>query len=196
MEEKTIQEKIKERLAELPQDVQDAVLSADMGTHIHSIGQKHGLHIDQIGKLEDETMLVMLGFFDADTFNQQIQDQLAIPAEDAAAIAGEVSDTVFAPIRESLKNFVTNKATPEKVEQNSALPAVQIAPLPAVTALSAPAVASVPAISMPVAEKMLTEKTVVVAPTMPAPALVQNTPAQPTTPRPIYKTDPYREPIE
>ncbi|MCX6819925.1 MAG: hypothetical protein NT019_01390 [Candidatus Adlerbacteria bacterium] len=190
MEENSTKTQIEERLAELPQEVRDAVLSADMGTHIRAIGQKHGLHIDQVGKLEDETMLVMLGFFDPDTFNQQIAEQLAIPAADAAVIAGEISAEVFAPIREALKHFTDTKkiqAIPE--EPRTSLPMVTTAPalptiIPATAApLDGPSAPTptpvIPAISMPTAEKMLTEKTVATA-----------------APRPIYKTDPYREPVE
>lgn len=170
------QAQIEARLAELPEDVREAVLSAQLGERLGAIGQKHSLHIDQVGKLEDETMLVMLGFFDPDQFNKQLEEQLSLSPADAAAIAQEVNTSVFMPIRESLKRFTEAKAaipTPPSVPKEAQLPQVQTAPSPSVA--PAPVPVTPPAPSMPAVEHMLTEKTVV---------------------KPIYKVDPYREPIE
>lgn len=164
-------QEIEKRLAELPEDVRNAVLSADLGRNVQAIGQAHHLHIDQIGKLEDETMLVMLGFFDPEQFNVQIEQQLLVPAADAAAIASEINTNIFLPIRESLKRFME-----EKKDATPAVPAVQTPPpMPAVVPTPAPQTPpAVPVI--PKADTALTEPTVV----KPLP----------------YKNDPYREPIE
>ena len=138
---------IDQRLAELPENIRTAIESADLGRMLRVIGQEHNLHIDQIGKLEDETMLVMLGFFEPEQFNTQLEQQLLIPAADAAAIAGEVTTNIFLPIRESLKRFMEEKRaqTPVLVTPPP-MPAVQTSP-------------SLP--SIPQADKILTEPTVV-----------------------------------
>lgn len=216
-------------MAELPGDVREAVLSAQLGEHIQSIGQKHGLHIDQVGALEDETMLVMLGFFAPETFSDQIATQLQIPAADAAAIAQEVNEQIFLPIRESMKAFADSKRQPipaqetqesripikisTEQEQNlpaNSIPAVasqtvsQVIPqapapqgfamggTPATSEALSPVTVmpqqnqvtppTAPSAPMKEAEQMLTEPTVA-------------KPAEPAT-GPIYKADPYREPIE
>lgn len=189
---------IEQRLAELPQDVRDAVLSAQLGENVRKIGQGHGLHIDQIGTLEDEVMLVMLGFFEPEAFSGQIAAQLQIPAADAGAIAGEVNQQIFLPIRESLKRFSESKRLAKPAQNLPALETpptnipITIAPTPPVasTSVSTPqqnpvapsqtasegsAQAKPPMPPMPNAEKMLTQTTVA---------------------KPIYKADPYREPIE
>jgi hypothetical protein len=193
------QHQIEERLAELPQDVRDAVLSSQLGEHLRDIGKKHSLHIDQIGKLEDETMLVMLGFFDPAQFNTQLEQQLLIPATDATAIAAEVTTAVFAPIRESLMHFLDMKRSdpatttaPTAVAPSSAAQPAPVTPVAtpvpeAQTAAPTPIKPMLP--PMPVAEQLLTEKTAAIAP-KPAAA------PQEASPKPIYKADPYREPIE
>lgn len=149
MPQNDVEKQIEARLAELPQEVRDAVLSADLPAQLQEIGRRNNLHIDQIGKLQDETMLVMLGFFDLDQFDEQLSQQLGIPPQAAAVLAQDVNEHIFMPIRQFMKG-ATN-------EQSVVPPAPPSPPV------------------MPTAEATLT---------------------QPTTAKPIYKTDPYREPIE
>lgn len=154
----SIANQIEQRMAELPQDVRDVVNSAQLGTNLRAIGQAHGLHIDQIAVLEDEVMLVMLGFFEPEDFNNQIATQLRLSTLDATAIAQEINQVIFLPIRESMIAFAASKRkAPVVPEPAQAKPQIPSAP------------------QMPNAEKMLTETTVA---------------------KPIYKSDPYREPIE
>ena len=211
----SIQNQIEQRMAELPQDVRDVVLSSQLGERLREIGQKHGLHIDQIGVLEDEVMLVMLGFFEPEDFNNQIANQLHLSTLDATAIAQEINQVIFLPIRESMIAFAASKraakpvtepaqdrpigsveprpdlaSAPARPAGGSTLPVAVTAPNnipirietpqqnPAVepkTDAEGSAPAKPPMPPMPNAEKMLTETTVA---------------------KPIYKTDPYREPIE
>jgi hypothetical protein len=179
-------DQIEQRIEELPQDVRDAALSAQLGEHLREIGQKHNLHIDQIGKLEDEAMLVMLGFFDPAQFNKQLEEQLAVTPENASAIAADVNSAVFAPIRESLMHFLDMKRSSTTTSTPTASP-TQSSPSAPTTYIAPPT--PNPALPpMPAAEQLLTEKTAVIAPTPVAPKEI---PA-----KPIYKTDPYREPIE
>jgi hypothetical protein len=221
---------IEQRLAELPEDVRDAVLSAELGKHIQAIGQAHNLHVDQIGKLEDETMLVMLGFFDPEQFNAQLEQQLLIPAADAAAIAGDVNTAVFMPIRESLKRFMEEKraeaAAPATAPAPNSTPAPAMpAAQPAITIETPPtpvpirvvpqttiqtSTPAVPVVQTPPHVSIQSSVTpplpIVVPPVSaapkpaaaPAPELhaAETMLTQPTTVKPAYKTDPYREPIE
>lgn len=184
-----IQNQIEQRLAELPQDVRDVVLSAQLGEHLRAIGQAHGLHIDQIGVLEDETMLVMLGFFEPAEFSNQIATQLRISSADAEAITQEVNQQVFSPIRGSMIAFAASKrlakpaqnlssgsGEPGQASASASLPIVVSPPTNVpITIVSTPTPPPPAPPPMPNAEKMLTETTVA---------------------KPIYKTDPYREPIE
>jgi len=189
-------DQIEQRLDELPENIRNAVLSAETGKHIREIGQRHNLHIDQLGKLEDETMLVMLGFFDPDAFNIQLEEQLLISVQDAAAVAKDVSDEIFMPIRDSLKRFMADRhAAPAQAQPQASAPTVPTAPAPVSTPVkintpppATPPVPLVVAVPPPV---------IPVAPVMPPPMpAAEKMLTEQTTVKPIYKTDPYREPIE
>lgn len=148
MPQNDVEKQIEARLAELPQEVRNAVLSADLPAQLQEIGRRNNLHIDQVGKLQDETMLVMLGFFDLEQFDEQLSQQLGIQPQAAAVLAQDVNDHIFMPIRQFMKGAATQQ------------PVTPPPPPPPV---------------MPTAETTLTQSTAA---------------------KPIYKTDPYREPIE
>jgi hypothetical protein len=177
--ENDLQQKIKDRLAELPDTVQEAILSDDTGAKIRAIGMQYHLHIDQSAALEDATMLVMLGFILPEKFSDEIQRQLLTDKNTADAIIADIERSIFVPIRDAMK-----KTTEASVES------APVAPPQIVPAQSAPAPTQAPAAPMlPVAQELLTQKTAVVAPIQ-KPAAPTSGPAAP------YKTDPYREPVE
>jgi hypothetical protein len=105
-----VEQLIAKRLSELPSDVQQAILSTDIGKKIQNIGATHGLHIDQLGILEDEVMLVMLGFADPNTFADNVVDHLRIPKETALQITDQIATSIFVPIRESMQAFMAKRA--------------------------------------------------------------------------------------
>ncbi|KKW42983.1 MAG: Cordon-bleu protein-like protein 1 [Parcubacteria group bacterium GW2011_GWA1_56_13] len=200
--------KIQARLEELPEDIRKAVQSADMDKKIQEIGAKNTLHLDQIGNLGDETYMVMLGFTDPAEFAENLAKELNLPKEKAEAVAQDVGTALFIPIRESMQQFMEERALHEAVLEEGKVPAVQIPP-------AAPVVITKPSVPKPVeahpADLMLTQKTVSVAPTAPKPATpAQTVPkplapaavvtAKPAAPPPVapqpYKADPYREPTE
>ncbi len=202
-------------MAELPDDIREVVLSSKLGEGLRAIGQKHNLHIDQVGALEDEAMLVMLGFFAPESFSEQIARELNLPLADATAIAAEVNEQVFLPIRESMQAFAEAKRAEVKPAPVTPPPIAAaatgfaqapVAPAPAIpqqnpiTPPAAPAstgfgqVATVP--KPPAAPQAQPAPTptpsAAPAPTSPAEQML----TQPTVAKPIYKADPYREPIE
>ena len=103
---------IQQRLAELPQDVRRAIESADLHARITEIGTEHKLHVDQVGALEDETLLVMLGFSDPAEFPDTLQKHLSISAEEAALIANNINEEVFQTIRDSMRTFMESREEP------------------------------------------------------------------------------------
>lgn len=108
---------VAKRLSELPADVQQAILSVDVGKKIQTIGAMFGLHIDQLGLLEDEVMLVMLGFTDPNNFADALVDHLHIPKEISLQITAEISSAVFIPIRESMQAFMSVRAQQSTASQ-------------------------------------------------------------------------------
>ncbi|MBP9711273.1 MAG: hypothetical protein KBD50_03410 [Candidatus Pacebacteria bacterium] len=191
-----LEQKISARMAELPDNVRQAIVSSDLEKKIQTIGGKHRLHLDQMGKLEDETLLVMLGFAEPDEFATNLASQIGIAQSEAQAIAEDLGNEVFLPIRQSMQDFLEesslletlSEATKDVIPPASGVgsPTVPVAPKPA----PVPPVPSAPAPQSHPSDMMLSQKTVTVPP---APA---NTPAAPPQKPTNYKADPYREPPE
>ncbi len=171
-------EKVKARLAELPQDLQDAVLANDFDERIAKIGKENRLHIDQIESLGDETTLVMLGFAPAEGFVQRLQKSLHLYDEQAESIVQTINNEIFLPIRESMKK-IHGEGAPKEVPSTPAPAVVEVPP---------------PAQKMDAADMMLSQKTVSIPAQKPAPTTAATSIA-PTIGN-VYKTDPYREPVE
>ncbi len=171
----SLSQQIQKRIGELPEDVQAAIASADFEKKIHAIGTKHQLHIDQLERLGDETMLVMLAFTRTEDFAANIAEHVGVTAEQAGSIVSEINNEILSPIRESLKKF-----------------SAQVGSVPATPPPAAPAATPKP--QVPLAphphDLMLIEKTVT------TPAAPTKTAAPPPPKPENYKADPYREPVE
>ncbi|MES2203113.1 MAG: hypothetical protein V4474_02225 [Patescibacteria group bacterium] len=172
--ELTLEQQVQQRIAELPEDVRNAITGNELGAKVHAVGTKNQLHIDQVGELETQVYLAMLGFSRLEDFQKTLEKELALTPEVAQKVAADVGTDIFGAIRESMKKFAAAKAAPPA-------PAAPIAPAAAGT--PAPVVPAQAPVSpqMQQATVVLSEKTVSVAPK----------PAE----KPIYKADPYHEPI-
>lgn len=137
--EDELTQKIMQRLAELPEDVRRAVQGSDMAKKIEALGVTHKLHIDQVGELENETLMVMLGFIKPEAFESQITNSLHLPAETAKQIATDINRDVFTAVRASLRRF-----TEEKALQKPTIPSSPAAMHPADIVLSEKTVTTVP----------------------------------------------------
>lgn len=217
--ENDMQQKIEQRLAELPEDVQAAIASSDFDEKVRTIGQAQGLHIDQMEALSDEVMLAMLGFVGMDDLAKGVEQQVRLDPAKAQAITDAVNKEIFLPIRESMKAWAAGKkgggtppATPSDPAQSVVMPSS--APKPAMppaaassATVAAPAPAPQPAQApnLAAADAILSEKKVVAPITTPTPPAAVAAPATPAaSPMPkvdpaqpqTYKADPYREPVE
>jgi|SRR3989344_437964 len=97
------QEAIRERFLQLPKVVQHAIVSADVSQHMRELAQKHSLHLDQWENLENEVQLTLLGVHPSEDLAKNIQSEVGVPTEVAAALADDISKTVFEPIRQELE---------------------------------------------------------------------------------------------
>ena len=89
----------------LPKDVQDALLTVDLRKKLQTITEKHQLHLDQAGALENETLFIMLGLEHPKDYIRNVSRELRIDAEAAKKIAMDMNEQIFRPIRESLKKI-------------------------------------------------------------------------------------------
>lgn len=182
-----LEKQIGERLEALPEDIRTAIESSDLDTHIQEIGAANNLHIDQEGLLADETVLVMLGITAPENFVARIMSQVQVSQEVAQKLASTISEKIFQPIQESMKQFHTKGA--EKVPVST-----DMGPAGIQSALSAPNNTGPQPDNKNIqiqTETALKEITTT-PPTAPLDA-AKNAP--PVAPRP-YVADPYREPVE
>jgi hypothetical protein len=197
-ESKTI---IEDRVKKLPPEVRDVLASDELHKKIVGIGEKHHLHIDQIGVLEDEVVLVMMGLANPGDLAEELTKQSSLELPKAEEVVADVSQEIFLPIREAMKKFAESNVAEKSVVMPSAASVTNTAPtptpIPPILATPAPAPTTpVPAIKpaeIHAADLMLSEPTMSMPP---KPALT--TPASKVeAPNPApYKADPYREPPE
>ncbi len=107
-----------------------------IGTYsrLESIGEKYSLMIDQIGQLEIDARMVMIGNEKSDSFVDTIAKNLEIPREKAQSIATDINNEIFMPVRESIRKMQEGEITKEeKVPSMPPMP-----PKPPVNTVSQP----------------------------------------------------------
>ena len=97
---------MQERFNSLPKSVQDAITSAGVEKHLRELADSHKLHLDQWTALENEVMLALLGFEPVSDLAKNIESEVHVDAATAAALASDVSQIVFAPIRGELERIL------------------------------------------------------------------------------------------
>lgn len=196
------------RFESLPQDIKDAIYSAEMDQALTAVGEKFHLHFDQLSILEGEITGVMLGFTEPQDFPGIVAERLSVSKEIADGVAQELDTMLFQKIRESLKKITSSSSiTP----QTSAPPAVQAVPhmsasVPQSSAKEdfeiipggpAPQDRAFSAANMPKGVSADKPTITLSVPTTSLPKTVDIPSSQnPAAPAPTYKTDPYREPVE
>ena len=109
-----IQELIKQKYRELPEDTRAAIQNGDLQTKFNAIADRHGLHVDQSGSLQTATLMVMLGIEDGDAYIGNIRKELDVSQNEAESIAQDVNEQIFKGIRTSLR---TMEESEEQLEE-------------------------------------------------------------------------------
>lgn len=99
------EETILKRYESLPDDLKEALMGVATADAIYEIGRKANLNVEKIGTLAEEIGLIILGFVPSENFISDLKKVLEANEEKASAIAAEVNERVFIPIRESLKRI-------------------------------------------------------------------------------------------
>lgn len=194
-------EETAEKFQSLPKAVKDLLYSFEMTSIVTKVGEKHGLHLDQMDALNTEAAQVMLGLTETSEFPEILMEDLNIDQAKAIAIAKDIDATLFTRVRAALSQ-------PSAMADTSSTPIIQpVTPPPAPSSSSTPtptpAVPAVPKVDMHPADLMLTQKTIVTPPAAPtvAPSVAPVPTPKPASqnavpPKPQeYKADPYREPV-
>ncbi|MDP1625377.1 MAG: hypothetical protein Q8L64_06495 [bacterium] len=138
---------------------------------LKKIGDKFGLHIDQLGVLAEEVDKVISGQSQSDDFISIIEDHLNLSAEDAIDLTTDINVEIFIPAR---KSVVESSQRVNSMAKEDILAEIEN-PTPAVHPVMTPP-ADDHAIAHDFIEGKLTEPV--------------NMPTKKTT------VDPYREPIQ
>jgi hypothetical protein len=109
---------IAEQMKKLPKDVIAAIISVDYKTKLVEITHRQKLLIDQAGKLEMETTLVMMGLEPLADFIGNIEREMGLNTIRAKEVALDVSENIFKPIRNSLQKMNADLEKEEEAGPN------------------------------------------------------------------------------
>jgi len=110
-------ELIKEKFEKLPKELQDTLVSPETQKLVQTVGQKYKLHIDDIGALETEMMLVLLGIEHPNDFLKNIVRETGMSQDDAKAAAKELEEKLFLPMRSSLERIYEKDQESERDQE-------------------------------------------------------------------------------
>ncbi len=129
MDEET-QKIIEDQMATLPPEIKTVLAEFDWATKSNELGAKHQLHIDQLGTLQTEILLVLIGIVPPDSFESELKESLKLPDEKIAEIVKDANEMIFKPVRQSLVDIYDQVLTDEDVAPDVNVPA---APAPSTT---------------------------------------------------------------
>jgi len=184
---------ILERFDKLPRVVQEAIVSADVSRRMQELAEKHKLHLDQWESLENEVQYTLLGIQEPAELSAHIEKGVRVSRETATALASDISEMVFEPIRLELEKELKRQGavTPAEVAKGET-PVPSEAPRntpQAVSALQEPMQAQTPVV--PATPPKEAQQSKVVR----EPLSTVYAPKQPSHERKSVEGDPYREPI-
>lgn len=105
MSENNTEQLIKDHLATLPEPVRKAIASFDWAREVFDIGRKHSMHVDRIGELQTEVMLVVLGLTSPRQFQEELMERIEPNRDIALEVSDEVNEKVFIRIRDFMKKY-------------------------------------------------------------------------------------------
>jgi hypothetical protein len=129
-------------------EILELINSSKLFEAMEKIGNSYGLLIDQIGQLESDTRLVLVGEIKSNIFTDTIAKNLEISQSTATKIVADVNTQIFVPLKEAMRK------TQEEAAKKADAEAIPIVPSTApVTPPTAPAAApvSAPAPQIPIA---------------------------------------------
>ncbi len=113
--EKNTQQLIQERIAQLPPYIKAALSNINWAPEILAIGKKHGLHVDDMGTLQTETVLVLVGLVHPNDFAKNLKQELHIPQDKIDAIVNDVNERILKTIRQALIDFIEHESDQEEI---------------------------------------------------------------------------------
>ena len=95
--------KIEERFKEIPEVLASAIKASNWESIVFDIGRRHSLHVDDIGDIQNELILVLTGIVHPDEFRRIVIEEIGVPEDKADVIIDELNTQINQKIKESLK---------------------------------------------------------------------------------------------
>jgi hypothetical protein len=111
------EEKIKSVIANLPKSIRETVESDELINAAEEIGADQNLYVSQIGALEQECKLTLIGLHKSSDFISNLKKELEIDEKKAEALQKEVNEKIFIPLR---KNLVAHQSSGDESSMSKA----------------------------------------------------------------------------
>ncbi len=149
-----------DRFALLPEELQKVIMGSNYQQQLFDIAKTHKMTFEELGTLELETTMVLLGMTRPENFRDEIQSELKKNDLETDTLVKDINEKVFAPVQGALERVYAAKKDPADYIQ------------------AEPAISEAPAMKMtppPVAPKPFVMPT----PAVPTPAPISTTTAAP-----------------
>jgi hypothetical protein len=114
-----VEAELKTRFQLLPKEIQDVITSSDYQMKLFELAKKHKLTYDQLGTLEFNTTLTLVGMLAPTDYEAALVNELNKKKEEVDPIINDVSEQVFKPIRASLMSIYQNPSSSDAEEETA-----------------------------------------------------------------------------
>ena len=104
-----LKQTIKEEIAQLPKEGQDAINALDWVKLAEEIGKEFSLEESEMEDFQLETLLVLIGATDPEFYAINIENHVNTIKETAESMADEVFQKIFAPIKNTLEESLERR---------------------------------------------------------------------------------------
>ena len=143
-----VKKDLQTRFELLPEDIKQAIVADKYQENLFSIAREQKLTYEELGTLETETSMVLLGMTKPADYRDELQSELRKNDTEINALVAVINERIFAPIRNSIEKLYEAKKEPgdyikkesaEELKQNS----TQATPIVTPNAIHYPSSASV-----------------------------------------------------
>lgn len=110
---------IKDQFNSLPDNLKKALDSVPWRSFIKQIGLENKLMLDQIDRLERETMLILYAFDDPKNYIDNLVKEVELSKEQAAIISDAVAEKIIVPIEERAESLEKTSKEPIIITQET-----------------------------------------------------------------------------
>ncbi len=111
-----LQNNLQETFQSLPKELQEAISAADLPRKLEAVTKDNKLMIDQAGKVQNETVLVLLGLEPLENYVDNLVKNVGLSKETAEAVANDVNELIFKNVRKTLEKISEEDKTAETEE--------------------------------------------------------------------------------